>query len=90
MVTVEVVNSAFQPAHITIAAGGTVTWNWAATTTLTHNVSPDATEPVRNGNPAPGPQTYQFIFNTPGVYAYFCEVHGLPGGVGMAGTVTVI
>ena len=28
-------------------------------------------------------------FNTPGVYSYYCDLHGGPGGVGMSGTVTV-
>ena len=67
-----------------------MTWNWAATTTLSHNVTPDATEPFQNGVPAPGPQTYDYTFNTPGTYVYFCEIHGLPGGIGMSGTVTVM
>lgn len=89
MVTVQVVNNLFQPANVTIATGGTVTWNWAVTTTIAHNVSPDVTEPVRSGNPVPGPTSYQFTFNTPGTYQYFCEVHGAPGLVGMSGTIIV-
>lgn len=87
-VTVNVVNNQFQPAAVTIAAGGTVTWDWAANA-ITHNVSPDATEPVRSGNPVNGPNTYQYTFNAPGTYQYYCEVHGAPGLIGMSGTVTV-
>ncbi len=49
----------------------------------------DATQPIRSGNPVPGPNVYQFTFNTPGTYQYFCEIHGAPGGVGMSGTVVV-
>ena len=89
MVTVQVTNNTFQPANVTIAAGGTVTWNWGAAATDTHNVSPDGSEPVRSGNPVPGPTTYQFTFNTPGTYTYYCEVHGGPGLFGMSGTITV-
>lgn len=88
-VTVQVVNNAFQPRDITIATGGTVTWNWVAAA-VNHNVMPDATEPVRSGNPTNGPNSYQFVFNTPGSYMYYCVVHGAPGGAGMAGTVTVL
>lgn len=87
-VTVDVVNNQFQPSAVTIAVGGTVTWDWAANA-ITHNVSPDATEPVRSGNPVNGPNTYQYTFNTPGTYQYYCEVHGAPGLIGMSGTVTV-
>ena len=91
-VTVQVLSApatAFNPQHVTIAAGGTVTWNWP-TGGLTHNVMPDATEPVMSGAPIIGPNSYPFTFNTPGVYMYYCVVHGLPGGGGMFGTVTVI
>ena len=28
-------------------------------------------------------------FNTPGMYRYYCDLHGGPNGVGMSGTVTV-
>ncbi len=88
-VTVQVTNNVFTPSSVTIAAGGTVTWDWPASATNPHNVSPDGTEPTRSGNPVTGPNTYQYTFNTPGVYQYFCEVHGAAGGIGMSGTVTV-
>lgn len=88
-VTVQVTNNVFTPSSVTIAAGGTVTWHWPASATNPHNVSPDGTEPTRSGNPVTGPNTYQYTFNTPGVYQYFCEVHGAAGGIGMSGTVTV-
>ncbi|NNG16264.1 MAG: hypothetical protein HKM89_07255 [Gemmatimonadales bacterium] len=88
LATVQVVNNQFQPAAVTIAVGGTVTWDWPSTA-INHNVSPDATEPVRSGNPVNGPNMYQHTFNTPGTYQYFCEVHGAPGLIGMSGTITV-
>ncbi|MFL5536596.1 MAG: plastocyanin/azurin family copper-binding protein, partial [Gemmatimonadales bacterium] len=84
---VSVVNSEFQPSALTISAGTTVTWTWPAGST-NHNVVPVGTEPASSGNPANGPKTYQFTFNTPGTYVYFCTVHGSPAG-GMRGTVTV-
>ena len=78
----------FQPEDVTIIAGQSVTWVWAAGGAA-HNVSPDGDAPVRSGNPITGPAQYVFPFTTPGVYQYFCEAHGSAGGNGMSGTVTV-
>jgi plastocyanin len=86
--TVNVVNNEFIPASITISAGTTVTWSWAANA-QDHNVVPDATEPVSSGGLVDGPHTYQYTFNNPGTYRYHCSNHGAPGGIGMSGTVTV-
>jgi plastocyanin len=84
---ITIVNNAFQPGSITVSAGTTVTWTWAATA-IDHNVTPVGTEPARSGNPRDGPATYQFTFNTPGTYAYYCQIHGGPT-FGMRGTVIV-
>ncbi|HEX2250730.1 MAG TPA: Ig-like domain-containing protein [Gemmatimonadales bacterium] len=85
---VSVVNNSFNPSTITVAAGTTVTWTWAPTA-RDHNVTPDGSEPARSGDLIDGPAIYSYQFNTPGTYRYYCELHGSPGGVGMAGTVTV-
>jgi plastocyanin len=84
---ISITNDSFSPSAITVAAGTTVVWTWS-TAARQHNVVPAGTVPARSGNPADGPATYQFRFDTPGTYSYFCEVHGGPG-FGMAGTVTV-
>jgi len=84
---VRVVNFEFQPSTLTVSAGTTVTWTWPAGST-SHNVVPVGTEPASSGSPADGPKTYQFTFNTPGTYVYFCTVHGTPTG-GMRGTIIV-
>jgi plastocyanin len=34
--------------------------------------------------------SFEFKFNEPGIYAYFCRLHGAPGGVGESGTVNVL
>lgn len=34
-------------------------------------------------------QSQAFTFGEPGSYSYYCTLHGLPGGVGMAGTIEV-
>jgi plastocyanin len=84
---VSVTNNQFTPASLTISAGTTVIWTWAASA-QNHNVAPAVSEPARSGNLTNGPHTYQYIFNTPGTYIYFCELHGSPTG-GMRGTVIV-
>lgn len=86
--TISVVNDAFSPRDITVAAGTTVTWSWAPGA-FNHNVVPDGTEPPRSGNPVNAPNTYEHTFNTPGTYRYHCQSHGAAGGIGMSGTVIV-
>jgi plastocyanin len=85
---VSVVNNSFNPSALTISAGTTVVWTWPSTS-RNHNVVPDASLPARSGDPVDGPRTYSFRFDTPGTYAYYCEVHGRPGGLGMSGVITV-
>jgi plastocyanin len=85
--TISVVNDQFQPAALTVAAGTRVTWTWS-TGALQHNVVPVASQPPRSGDPANAPNSYQFRFDTPGTYTYYCQVHGSPLG-GMRGTITV-
>ncbi|MEP7176042.1 MAG: plastocyanin/azurin family copper-binding protein [Gemmatimonadales bacterium] len=79
---------AFMPAAVTVIVGTTVTWEWAGA--LNHNVAPDGTIPIRSGPLVAAPRTYQYTFDTPGTYAYYCEAHGARNGIGMAGTVTVV
>jgi plastocyanin len=84
---ITVVNDAFQPASLTVSAGTTVVWTWGPGA-FQHNVNPVATEPARSGNPVNAPASYQFTFNTPGTYNYYCQVHGSPT-FGMRGTIIV-
>jgi plastocyanin len=88
-VTVQVLaNNTFSPATVTIAAGVSVTWEWAEGVGQ-HNVVPDSEEPATSGGLTDGPFTYTYTFDTPGTYRYYCIAHGAPGGVGMSGTVVV-
>ncbi|MFL5402252.1 MAG: plastocyanin/azurin family copper-binding protein [Gemmatimonadales bacterium] len=87
--TISVVNNAFSPSAITISAHTTVTWTWG-TASFGHNIVPDnGTTPATSGALANSPHSYQFTFDTPGTYRYYCANHGGPGGLGMSGTVTV-
>jgi plastocyanin len=85
---VSVVNNSFSPSALTITAGTTVTWTWV-TSARQHNVAPDGVVPTRSGPLIDGPAQYNFRFDTPGTYRYYCELHGGPGGSGMSGTITV-
>lgn len=88
----------FSPTTITINAGESVRFVWAAGAT-THNVSP------ATGNPSalpqsPGfptlidaPQDFSVVFPTSGIFNFYCTAHGAnpsAGSVsGMSGTITV-
>jgi plastocyanin len=80
----------FEPAAITVSVGDTVNWVWPVGS-VGHNILPDDGDlPPNSGAPADHPKFLSFRFTIPGVYHYHCTVHGGPGGVGMAGTVTVL
>jgi plastocyanin len=83
---VTVFDFAFQPATLTVQAGTTVTWTWDPGATA-HNVTPAATQPTSSGTFA-APHTYQFTFNTPGTYNYYCTLHGTSTS-GMRGVIIV-
>jgi plastocyanin len=85
--TVTVNNNNFSPTSLTVAAGTTVTWQWAPSA-VNHDVTPAASLPPGSGPPSNAPDSYQFTFNTPGTYTYYCTQHGTPTG-GMRGTITV-
>jgi plastocyanin len=87
---VQVVNDRFEPASITVTVGDTVNWYWPEGS-MGHNVVPDdGNAPGTSGAPTGYPKFLSFRFVTPGVYHYHCAAHGGAGGVGMAGTVTVL
>jgi plastocyanin len=80
----------FEPADITVSLGDTVNWLWDPGST-DHAVTPDDGDlPPTSGPPSDYPHFLSFRFTTPGTYHYHCPVHGASGGVGMAGTVTVL
>jgi plastocyanin len=80
----------FEPDAITVSVGDTVNWFWPVGS-VGHNILPDDGDmPPNSGAPADHPKFLSFRFMIPGVYHYHCTVHGAPGGVGMAGTVTVL
>lgn len=89
-VTVEVGNNFFSPASVTINVGDTIVWKRLEGF---HNVRSDEgffRLGNENGDVSNTWDTVSFTFTEPGVYPYYCEAHGQPGGVGMAGEVIVL
>lgn len=87
--SVSVINNAYQPASLTVAAGTAVTWTWntcsgdsyGGQSCVSHSVTFD------DGTTSLTQQTGTFsrTFATKGTYKYHCVVHG----TAMSGTVTV-
>lgn len=80
----------FNPAHITIAAGDIVEWQW--TGDIAHTTTSDASDGSDSWNS--GLLGNGEIFQSPvlsaGIHPYYCIPHGGPGGQGMSGSVTVL
>ncbi|MGH9458377.1 MAG: plastocyanin/azurin family copper-binding protein [Thermoanaerobaculia bacterium] len=83
---VQVSDSSFSPMTLTIQVGDTVTWSNSGI--LPHNVRADDGS-FRSGTPSAADWTFTRTFNDPGMIRYYCEAHGAPGGIGMAGSITV-
>ncbi|HKI85338.1 MAG TPA: Calx-beta domain-containing protein, partial [Thermoanaerobaculia bacterium] len=83
---VSVENNFFTPKTITIQPGDSVTWtnNGGGF----HNVKSEDGS-FTSGAPSTSQWTFTQSFSSAGTYPYYCQVHGGPGGVGMAGTVIV-
>jgi len=70
-------NGSANTAVDTIPAGGTVTWTWSNTASVSHSVqsvsSPGFTSSAIQSGAG---STYQQTFTAPGTYRYNCAVHG--------------
>jgi len=83
--SVTVRNNFFDPANVSVLAGGTVTWTWNSGQ-VAHNVtftSGPTPRPQNSGDQSAG--TFQATFQNTGVYGYTCTLHA-----GMNGSVTVV
>jgi plastocyanin/FtsP/CotA-like multicopper oxidase with cupredoxin domain len=76
----------FSPQNVMINAGQTVSWQWDAA--VQHSVTSDVSGAFDSGIQT-GP-TFTKTFAGPGVFPYHCQLHGASGGIGMAGTITVM
>ncbi|MCB0124840.1 MAG: hypothetical protein KDE58_21440, partial [Caldilineaceae bacterium] len=88
-IVIEVRNNFFSPASVTINVGDTVIWRRIEGF---HNVRADD-DSFRLGEPDGSPGSswteVSHTFTTEGTVPYYCEVHGAPGGINMAGEVIV-
>jgi plastocyanin len=77
---VRIIEFSFNPSSMTVAAGNTVTWTNAGTTSHTTTADSGAwnSGPLRPG------ASFSQTFNTPGTFSYHCMIHPT-----MMGTVTV-
>ncbi len=89
---VAVADNSFTPERVAVKPGESVNWT-ASFTGNPHNVAFEDGTLVQPSPPRTGPWTAMRTFPTPGafpgIYRYYCQVHGAPGGIGMSGTVYV-
>jgi plastocyanin len=93
-VVVEVHHSSFSVAslvpgqgtpHGTVQLGDVVRWVWMSTN---HSVTSDL-ELFDSGIHSM-PFQFEHTFSQLGTFPYHCVIHGAPGGLGMAGSITVV
>ncbi|MGH2724789.1 MAG: plastocyanin/azurin family copper-binding protein [Actinomycetota bacterium] len=88
---VDVQDNVFVPAEVTIAPGDTVTWT--QTGSNPHSVTADDgsfdSHPDCPDTCMAQGDTFQHTFEEAGTFAYYCKIHGGPGGAGMSGVVEV-
>ncbi|MFZ0544228.1 MAG: plastocyanin/azurin family copper-binding protein [Candidatus Promineifilaceae bacterium] len=84
-VSVSIVDFTYEPVELTITPGTTVIWNNVGD--FDHSATADDgswdTEVFGPGG------SKSITFDTPGVYQFYCQLHGTPDGNGMVGTVIV-
>ncbi len=77
--------TSFSPKTVEVAVGDTVTWRNSGGT---HSVRFDDGS-YDSGEPTTAAVLGERTFTEAGSFAYYCELHGLPGGRFMSGTVVV-
>jgi len=87
---VEVRDFVFAPDNLQITLGDTVTFVW--TGVFPHTSTSDAVTgaDVWNSGLLTQGAVYQVVITTVGEHGYYCVPHGAPGGIGMAGSITVL
>jgi plastocyanin len=83
--TVQITDDAFSPKTIGVPVGTTLVW----TRTGTHPHTVTADDGSFDSGLLRGTDQFQRTFDAAGVFAYYCDVHGGPGGEGMSGVITV-
>ncbi len=86
-VNVSIVNFSFSPAQLIVRVGTAVTWT-NNDGNVRHTTTSD--DGVWDSGLLSGGGTFSVTFDQPGIYPYYCQPHGGPGGQGMSGTIIVI
>src|SRR5947208_9623596 len=83
--TVNMQGLSFAPTEVHVSPGATVLWT--NNSPLAHTVTADDAA-FDSGMLDPG-ATFTMVFDTPGIYQYFCQPHGSAGLHGMAAKIVV-
>ena len=83
--TVDMQGISFNPVAIHVSPGATVLWTNSSP--LAHTVTAD--DGAFNSDSLDPGATFSQLFDTPGVYQYYCQPHGSAGLHGMSGTIIV-
>jgi len=80
----------YEPSNLQIELGDTVHFVW--TGAIPHTVTSDIPtgEEAFNSGLLPQGATYDLVITSTGAHPYYCIPHGAPGGIGMAGNITVV
>src|ERR1700730_9123933 len=79
--SVSVQDNLFVPKQAEIVAGDSLIWSHDGA--VQHTITADDGS-FDSGIINPG-DTFAFTFDASGTYPYYCQIHGAPGGIGMAG-----
>ena len=85
-VELAIADDTFMPKTASVPIGATVVWSRSG---ATHPHTVTADDGSFDSGILRAPQGFEHTFDAPGTFAYYCDVHGGPGGVGMSGTITV-
>lgn len=83
--TVSVQDNLFNPSLVQTSSAATITWTNADA--VPHTITADDGS-FDSGIISSG-GTFTTTFAESGTYAYYCQIHGGPGGQGMAGTIVI-
>ena len=72
LVQISISGKAYIPAQIRVSRGTTVVWT--NDDSMSHTVSSTDSPPWGSGEILPG-GTFQYTFDNPGLYSYFCVLH---------------
>ena len=86
---VSVEDNVFVPPGVAVKPGESVTWTHLAGGEEHHNVAFEDGQLIYPVVPSHDPWTTSRTFAAEGIYRYYCQEHGSPGGIGMSGVVYV-